>query len=105
MVVLTTAPDPATAEALAERLLSERLIACANILPGARSIYRWGGEVQREEEVVVLLKTTGEAFAAVSDRLVQLHPYDVPEVLALSVASGLDAYLRWVGGEVAVGDG
>jgi periplasmic divalent cation tolerance protein len=96
MVVLTTMPDAAAAEDLAERLLEERLVACANVLPGARSIYRWEGEVRRDEEALVILKTTRRALPRLRERFPALHPYDVPELIALDVVDGAEAYLEWV---------
>ena len=99
MVVLTTLPDTGAAETFVERLLEDRIIACANLLPGARSIYRWNGEIQRDAEVVVLLKTTRSALSRLEQRFSELHPYDVPELLALDVAAGADAYLGWVRAE------
>lgn len=99
-VVLTTAPDLAVAERLAATLVDERSAACANILPGVRSVYRWKGEVQRDDEVLVVLKTTRDGVPRLRDRLAELHPYDVPEVLALDVSDGLPAYLDWVTAEV-----
>lgn len=104
-VVLTTAPDAATAERLAGQLLEERLIACANIVPGVRSVYRWEGETRHDDEVLILLKTTGASVPSLTERVTALHPYDVPEVLALPVAAGLDAYLGWVDWEVRDADG
>ena len=104
-VVLTTAPDAATAERLAGQLLEERLIACANIVPGVRSVYRWEGETRHDDEVVILLKTTGASVSSLTERIEALHPYDVPEVLALPVAAGLDSYLGWVAEEVVPADG
>lgn len=102
-VVLTTAPDSATAEGLAERLIEERVAACANIVPGVRSIYRWEGALQKEGEVMLFLKTAAARVDDLKDRLVELHPYDVPEVLALPVVAGLPAYMEWVYGEVEAG--
>ena len=99
-VVVTTAPDADVAESLGRRLVEERLAACANVIPGVTSVFRWEGEVQTEGEVLVLLKSTESVFAALRDRLVTLHPYDVPEVLRLPVAAGSDAYLDWVREEV-----
>lgn len=96
MVVLTTLPDTRAAEALAERLIDEHLVACANVLPGVRSIYRWEGEVRRDDEVLVILKTTRRALPRLQERLPALHPYDVPELVALDVAEGSEAYLDWV---------
>ena len=98
--VLTTAPDASVAESLAQRLVEERLAACANILPGMTSVFWWEGSVQSESEVLVLLKSTESSYPALRDRLLQLHPYDVPEVLRLSVAGGSEAYVEWVLSEV-----
>lgn len=98
--VVTTAPDSSVAESLATRIVEERLAACANVVPGVTSIFRWEGEVQRETEVLVVFKTTRAGFADLRDRIVALHPYDVPEVLAFPVSSGSDDYLRWVVREV-----
>lgn len=100
MVVVTTAPDADVAESLGRTLVEERLAACANVLPGVTSVFRWDGEVQTEGEVLVLLKSTESVFAALRDRLVDLHPYDVPEVLQLPVPAGSDVYLDWVREEV-----
>lgn len=99
-VVVTTAPDAEVAESLGRTLVEERLAACANVLPGVTSVFRWEGEVQTEGEALVLLKSTESVFAALRDRLVELHPYDVPEVLRLPVPAGSDAYLDWVRDEV-----
>lgn len=99
-VVVTTAPDASVAESLGRTLVEERLAACANVVPGMTSIFRWEDEVQTEGEVLVVLKSTEAVFPALRDRLVDLHPYDVPEVLRLAVAGGSDAYLDWVRGEV-----
>ena len=101
VVVLTTMPDEASATTLAARLVEERAIACANVVPGITSVYRWEGEVQRDAEVLVVMKTTKPAAEALHVRIDQLHPYDVPEVLVLPVAAGHAAYLDWVAGEVA----
>jgi len=100
MAVLATAPDASAAEALATRLVEERLAACVTILPGATSIYRWEGEVRRESEALLVLKTTEAAVRRLRDRIIELHEYAVPEVLALHVPVGSDAYLDWVRAEV-----
>lgn len=104
-VVLTTAPDTVTAERMAGRLLEEGLIACANVVPGVRSVYRWEGETRNDNEVLMLLKTTSETARALTERISELHPYDVPEVLALPASAGLDSYVAWVGREVRGGHG
>jgi len=101
LVVLVTAPGPEEAARLARALVEERLAACGNVLPGLRSIYRWEGEVREEGEALLLLKTTRARFAALRDRILALHPYEVPEVLALPVEAGAERYLGWVGAETA----
>jgi periplasmic divalent cation tolerance protein len=95
-VVLSTCPDAGTAERLARALVEESLAACVNIVPGLRSIYRWNDAVQADEEVLMIIKTTAERLAAARGRLVALHPYEVPEVVALPVADGHHPYLAWV---------
>lgn len=101
MVALTTAPSAAVAEQMARSLVLERLAACANVIAGVTSIFRWEGEVQREGEVLIILKTTERAVAALEQRVVELHPYDVPEFVALPVVAGHAPYLDWVGAELA----
>jgi periplasmic divalent cation tolerance protein len=101
LLVLTTAPGPEEAARLARTLVEERLAACGNVVPGLRSIYRWEGKVQDEGEALLLLKTTRARFPALRDRLLALHPYAVPEVLALPVEAGAEKYLGWVGAETA----
>jgi len=100
MAVLSTAPDAATAAQIAEALVGERLAACVNVVEGVSSIYRWKGAVQRDREVLMVVKTTSDAVERLRSRLVELHPYEVPEVLALTVADGHLPYLEWVRGEV-----
>ena len=99
-VVLTTAPTVEVARELGSAVVEERLAACANVLPGVTSIYRWKGEVKREGEVLVILKTTAGAVEQLRARIVELHPYDVPEVVVLSVEAGHEPYLAWVRAEV-----
>ncbi len=96
LVVLTNAPDRETAEALADALVREKLAACVNILAPCQSVYRWQGAVERAEEVPMLIKTAQDRYAALQRRLVELHPYDVPEVLAWKPQAGWPAYANWV---------
>lgn len=97
--VFTTAPDRSLAERLVHTVVEERLAACGTVLGGAVSIYRWEEDVVRAEEVMVILKTTRASVDLLKDRIVALHPYDVPEVLVLDVADGHQPYLDWVGRE------
>ncbi len=100
MVALTTAPSVEVAERIGGALVDERLAACANVVPGVTSIFRWQGEVQRESEVLVILKTTAAAVDALGRRLAELHPYEVPELLAFPIERGHAPYLGWVRAEV-----
>ena len=96
LTVFTTWPDVETARAAVRTLVEEKLAACGNIVPGVESIYRWEGKVETGAEVLVIFKTTGGGYPALEARVRALHPYEVPEVLALRVTDGLPAYLRWV---------
>jgi periplasmic divalent cation tolerance protein len=100
VTVLTTAPSAEVAERMGGALVEERLAACANVVPGIVSIFRWKGAVSHESEVLMILKTTTDAVDALRRRIVELHPYEVPEVLALDVRDGHPAYLDWVRSEV-----
>jgi periplasmic divalent cation tolerance protein len=102
-VVLMTAPSAEIAESIVSKLVDERLIACGNITTPVTSIYMWQGVSERSAEVLVLLKTPGHALERVTERIAQLHPYDVPEVIALPVSHGLPAYLDWVQQSVPAG--
>src|SRR5512140_3199107 len=96
VVVLVTAPSADKAAELARTLVEERLAACGNVLPGLRSIYRWEGKVHDEPEALLLLKSRAALFEALRERIVALHPYQVPEVLRLDVAAGHPPYLQWI---------
>ena len=96
LAVLSTVPDAEVAERIGTVLVQERLAACANVIEGVTSIYRWQGSIEREREVLMVLKTTSETVQQLRLRLVELHPYDVPEVLALDVRDGHEPYLNWV---------
>jgi periplasmic divalent cation tolerance protein len=100
VVALTTFGDEDTAVAVVRELVERRLVACGTLLPGARSLYRWRGEVADAPEVVVLLKTTVDRVEALTATLPEVHPYEVPELVVLPVTAGLPAYLAWVAGEV-----
>ena len=91
-----TCPDADTARAIATTLVEERLAACASLQPGVESVYRWQGRVERAGEVLLVAKTTRARLEALTARIQALHPYDVPEILAIEVAGGSPAYLDWV---------
>jgi periplasmic divalent cation tolerance protein len=96
LVVLTTWPDAEKARAAARTLVEEKLVACANVVPGIESIYRWQGAVETSAEVLVILKTTIARYQMLETRILSLHSYDVPEIVCLRAADGLPRYLRWV---------
>ncbi len=101
LVVYCSCPDEASAGRLAEALVEERLAACVTRLPGATSVYRWEGSVQKDAEVLLIIKTTAGRLANLTARIEALHPYEVPEVIAVPVAGGSERYLSWVGQTVA----
>ena len=96
VALLVTAPDEETGRRIARALVEERLAACVNVLPGVRSIYRWKGAVEEASEVMLVAKTRAERAGLLAARVRALHPYELPEVVALPVTDGSRAYLRWV---------
>ncbi len=100
LIALMTAPNMEDARSIARTLVEERLAACCNIIDRVESIYRWDGAVEEAAEVLVVIKTTDERFAAMSDRVAALHPYDVPELVALPVTAGSAPYLAWLAASV-----
>lgn len=100
-LIVATAPDQESGERIVRQLLDERLAACGNVVPGVISLFRWEGEVRREAEALLLLKTREELVDRLFDRVSDLHPYEVPELLSLAVTSGLPDYCAWVAAETA----
>ncbi|WP_456411801.1 divalent-cation tolerance protein CutA [Oceanithermus sp.] len=95
-MALITVPDEEAARRIARALVEEGLAACVNLIPGLTSIYTWQGKMHEDAEWLLLAKTTAEAYPRLEARVSELHPYEVPEVLALPVERGLDRYLAWV---------
>jgi periplasmic divalent cation tolerance protein len=100
MLVLSTLPGPEKAAEIARALVEARLAACVSLVPAVRSIYRWQGAVSDDTETLAIIKTTAERYDELARRLVELHPYEVPEVIAIPVAAGHAAYLAWLGDAV-----
>jgi periplasmic divalent cation tolerance protein len=96
IVVLTSCAAEADAERLARALVAGRLAACVNVAPGVRSFYRWKGELESGEEFVLIIKTSRDLFPALRAEMEKLHPYEVPELLALPVVAGAENYLSWL---------
>ena len=102
LLVLTNMPDRDSALLLGKTLIDKQLAACVNVLDGCTSVYRWEGVVQTEREVPLLIKSHVERFEQLKAAIVDLHPYDLPEVIALRLDRGLEAYLDWVGSEMDI---
>jgi len=96
LVVFCTVPNQKTAEAISTTLVEEKLAACCNIVPGITSIYFWNNEVQKESELLLIIKTSTLAFENLRKRIEELHPYEVPEIIALPIKMGNQSYLSWV---------
>lgn len=102
VVLLTTVATPDEGATLVRALLDRRLIACGTLLPAARSLYRWEGKVADEQETVILLKTRSAVVHAIEAAFAELHPYKVPELLALEVRWGLEKYVNWINDETSM---
>ncbi|MCA1957000.1 MAG: divalent-cation tolerance protein CutA [Nitrospira sp.] len=96
LVVLVTAPNQEEADRLVERVVESHLAACATTVAGAESTYWWEGKLVKEREVLLLLKTTADKFSSLQQAIQQIHPYKVPEIIALPIKNGLPQYLEWV---------
>jgi periplasmic divalent cation tolerance protein len=96
IVALSTCPDEATARAIAQTLITERLATCVNRLPGVTSTYFWDGRLQEDAEILLIIKTTAARQAELASRLKALHPYELPELVVLPVSGGNEPYLQWV---------
>jgi periplasmic divalent cation tolerance protein len=103
ILVYITAATPEDAKAIGSAIVGEQLAACANVIPGMTSIYRWEGEVRQDSEAVLILKTTEDRLDALTARVRALHPYDLPCIVALPVGGGNPAFLDWIAREVAAG--
>jgi periplasmic divalent cation tolerance protein len=101
IVILCTCPDEDTAARLGEGLLEERHAACVNVLPAIRSLYTWEGEIQDEQEVLMIIKTTRAHFFVIEHWLREHHPYEVPELVALQAEHVSEPYLRWLRASVS----
>ncbi len=96
LLVFSTFPDADRAREIGRQLVAERLAACVSLVPGVRSIYVWEGRTEESGETLALIKTRREIYPALESRLQALHPYDVPEIVAVELTAGLPAYLRWL---------
>jgi periplasmic divalent cation tolerance protein len=99
LLIITNCPDEEVANAIALALVEEKLAACVNILPRVQSVYGWQGAVESASEIPLLIKTTAACYGALESRIGELHPYDIPEIIAVPITRGLPAYLNWLAGE------
>src|SRR2546430_17000267 len=98
VLILSTFPDRETAHRISNQLVTGKLAACANILPAVESIYRWKEKIEKANETLVLFKVSEDRRSAFQEKLQSLHPYEVPEIIFVSIAGGLPEYLCWVAG-------
>lgn len=96
IVTFCTCPDKITAEKIARALVEKQLAACVNILPNLTSIYTWQGQIETADEHLLIIKAPAQAYPAIEKSIQQLHPYELPEIIALSIAQGLPGYLNWI---------
>lgn len=96
LLILCTCPDEATAQIIADQLVDQQLAACVNILPGLTSVYQWQGKRETAQEHLLLIKTTNEAYQTLEQTITELHPYELPEVIAVPISQGLGGYLQWI---------
>ncbi|GIW25103.1 divalent-cation tolerance protein CutA [Meiothermus sp.] len=96
LTVFCTVPDLKSGRRIAQAVVHEGLAACVNLLPGLTSIYRWQGQMEETSEVLLLIKTRQEHYGALEARIKELHPYQVPEIIALKIETGLKSYLDWI---------
>lgn len=96
LIVLTVCPSSEVAETIANQLVAKRLAACVNIIPGVMSVYRWKNQIEQDNEVLLLIKSTANQYSALEQLIKQQHPYELPEIIAVSVEVGSAAYLQWL---------
>ena len=99
IIVFITAPNEKEAASISRTIVEERLVACVNIIPSVRSIYRWQGRVEDEQEVLMMVKTKKSLFERLQERVKELHSYEVPEIIGLPLVEGSKEYLDWLGQE------
>ena len=96
IIVLTTCPGSITAKQIAQDLVANNHAACVNILPGVHSYFKWGNKVDYKDEHLLIIKTTENRFAQVEKNIISLHPYELPEIIAVPISKGFEGYLNWI---------
>ena len=95
-VILNTCPDKASAEKIAVSLVKSKLCACVNIVPGIESVYYWQGKIEKSQELLLVIKTTENAYPQIEKHILDIHPNELPEIIAVSIDNGLPDYLSWI---------
>lgn len=101
ILIITNVPNAEVASTIARQLVEKGMAACVNIMPPVHSVYRWQGSVEEADEITLLIKTSQSLYESVENAIVTEHPYEVPEIIALPIISGLQAYLGWIAAETA----
>jgi len=96
LLVLSTCPGSITAKKIANALVADQLAACVQVIPGVQSFFRWVGKVDHKDEHLLLIKTTADRYAELESRITSLHPYELPEIVAVPISTGLSGYLSWI---------
>ena len=96
ILVLSTFPEGVSAKDTAEGLVNEKLAACVNIIPGVQSIFRWQDKIDNSNENILIIKTTNNLYSKLENRIKELHPYELPEIISVSIENGLPEYLNWI---------
>jgi periplasmic divalent cation tolerance protein len=96
IVTFCTCPDKTTAEKIARALVESQLAACVNILPNLTSVYMWKGQIETDDEYLLVIKSSAQAYSTLETTIQRLHPYELPEIIALSIAQGLPKYINWI---------
>jgi periplasmic divalent cation tolerance protein len=104
VLILCSCGDPDAARRLANALVEQRLAACVSILPAIESVYHWREKIESANEALLIIKTTSARFPALREKILELHSYDTPEIIALPIVAGLEKYLRWLGEQVSSPD-
>jgi len=102
ILILITVPDAKSAECISTLLVDKRLAACVNTISGVSSLYRWEGKLNRDDELILMIKTVKENFDKICLTVISIHPYDMPEIIAIPIVSGATQYMEWIKNETSV---
>ena len=95
-LIFCSVPNQATADKITRLLLEQQLVACVNIFPAVQSVYRWQGKIESADELLLMMKSEQHCYHAIESLIVSQHPYEIPEVIAVSIEQGLPSYLQWI---------